>query len=128
MYQRRHKDLEDDLYNFLEDLYELSSKKYINTTLKESDCFEVRNDLIRIQNYAGFVEEYIYDHDKRSEVIEKLKEIKTISILSHKKRDYKVLKTHNNIELNPTLTDLEAKKVLYKVFDNKVINSDKEDN
>ena len=128
MYQRRHKDLEDDLYNFLEDLYELSSKKYINTTLKESDCFEVRNDLIRIQNYSGFVEEYIYDHDKRSEVIEKLKEIKTISILSHKKREYKVLKTHNNIELNPTLTDLEAKKVLYKVFDNKVINSDKEDN
>lgn len=129
MYCRKYKETDDKTYNYLEDLYEASAHKYINTTLKESTCFEIKKDLRRIYEYTTYVEDFIQDvivdSDTYKSDLSKLKKLKTISVLNHKRRNlYTMIYYNNNIEMNPKVNPEDSKKILYRRFGdniNKVI-------
>lgn len=119
MYCKKYQETEDKIYNYLETLYEASAHRYINTTLKESNCFEIKSDLIKIYEYITYVEDFIQevivDLDKPKKSLNKLKKLKTISILNHKRRNmYTMVLYKNNIEINPLLTQEESKKILFR--------------
>lgn len=121
MYSRKYKETDDQTYNYLEDLYEASAHKYINTTLKESDCFERKKDFKRIYEYTTYLEDFIQDEivgrDDYKTSIKKLKELKTISILNHKRRNlYTMIYYNHNIEMNPEISEEDSKKILYRRF------------
>lgn len=121
MYCRKYKETDDKTYEYLEDLYEASAHKYINTTLKESDSFERKYDFIRIYEYTTYLEDFIHEEiigrEDYKTSIEKLKELKTISILNHKRRDlYTMIYFNHNIEMNPNISKEDSKKILYRRF------------
>ena len=121
MYCRKYKETDDKTYEYLEDLYEASAHKYINTTLKESDSFERKYDFIRIYEYITYLEDFIQEEiigrEDYKTSIKKLKELKTISILNHKRRDlYTMIYFNHNIEMNPNISKEDSKKILYRRF------------
>lgn len=125
MYCRKYKETDDNIYNYLENLYENSSHKYINTVLKESDCFEIKRDLIKINEYTGFMEEFIQEVvvnlDDRTTKIKKLQELKTISMLNHQERNlYSMTYYKNHIEMNPKLSEEDSKQLLYLRFNQSI--------
>ena len=125
MYCRKYRETDDNIYNYLENIYENSSRKYINTVLKESDCFEIKRDLIKINEYTGFMEDFIQEIvvnlDDTNTKIKKLQELKTISILNHKKRNlYSMIYYDNNIEMNPKLSEKDSKQLLYLRFNQSI--------
>ncbi|MDO4995743.1 MAG: hypothetical protein Q4E69_01055 [Bacilli bacterium] len=121
MYCRKYKETDDKTYEYLEDLYEASAHKYINTTLKESDSFERKYDFIRIYEYITYLEDFIQEEiigrEDYKTSIKKLKELKTISILNHKRRDlYTMIYFNHNIEMNPNISKEDSRKILYRRF------------
>lgn len=125
MYCRKYKETDDKTYYYLENLYETSAHKYINTTLKESTCFEIKSDLRRIYEYTTYVEDFIQDvivdSDNTKASLNKLKKIRTISILNHKRRNlYTMMYFNNNIEMNPKISKEDSKKVLYRRFEKNI--------
>ena len=121
MYCRKYKETDDKTYEYLEDLYEASAHKYINTTLKESDSFERKYDFRRIYEYTTYLEDFIQEEivgrEDYNTSIKKLKELKTISILNHKRRNlYTMIYFNNNIEMNPNISKEDSKKILYRRF------------
>ena len=121
MYCRKYKETDDKTYEYLENLYEASAHKYINTTLKESDCIERKYDFRRIYEYTTYLEDFIQEEivgrEDYNTSIQKLKKLKTISILNHKRRNlYTMIYFNNNIEMNPNISKEDSKKILYRRF------------
>lgn len=121
MYHRKYKDTSDELYDYLENLYENSSHFYINKIKQYADGFQVKNDLISIYNYMSLFEEYIHDLEKSGfiytyeQAFKVLKEIKIISVLpQYIESD---IETNGSIiQLHPNLNEEEIKNYLYSQF------------
>lgn len=124
MYIRKYKNTKDVFYNILEELYEESCQEYFRSVEKESDCFEIKRDMIKIQTYASFIEEYVnslldLDYiETPTQIIEKLKEIKTIAILPKKYRFKTIINHNNNLKVNPLSSDEKNRIYLFKEFGN----------
>lgn len=125
MYNKKHGETDEELYNYLENLYEISTKKYINTILKESTCFEIKKDLKKIYEYTGFIEDFVLekipkDNDYNNN-INKLKRLKSIYILDHRRRKIcSAIYYKDYIEMNPEISEVDSKKLLYNKFSHNI--------
>lgn len=125
MYSKKHQETEEYLHKYLEKLYEKSIRKYINTTKKESTCFEIKKDLEKIKEYTTVIEDYIINEIKKDneykKKIKKLKRIKQITILNHNIRDnYNVIYTNDSIDINPNISIKDTKRLIYKKINNSI--------
>lgn len=124
MYHKEFRETSDDIFLILENLYENSCKDYFNNVENECDCFEIRRDLIKINRFTTYLEEYIHslkqlDYIKDlKEVLLKIKELKSLSILPKLSRDKKIIRDKYYIRLDPTLKEEEHRLFIYNELSN----------
>ena len=129
MYKRLYKHTTNYFYDVLEELYENSCQEYIHGVMKNADCFERKNELLKIQKYVSMLEEYVNSllelgyTDEYDRTIQKLRIVKTIAILPKEKRNIVIEKNNYNIKLNPKEDNKIVRKYLYNNF-NTVLHND----
>ena len=128
MYQRLYNDTSNYFYDVLEELYENSCQEYIHGVMQETDCFDRKNEFIKIQKYVSMLEEYVNSlltlgyTDEYDRTIQKLKIVKTIAILPKEKRNNLIEKDNYNIKLNPKVDNKVVRRYLFNNFNNVLHN------
>ena len=122
MYRRLYSDTSNNFYDVLEELYENSCQEYIHGVMQEADCFDRKNEFIKIQKYVSMLEEYVNSlltlgyTDEYDRTIKKLKIVKSIAILPKEKRYNLIEKNDNKIKLNPKVENKVVRKYLFSSF------------